>query len=130
MKPGDRIWLFGGWERTPAWRKGTDTLEATVEDILVGGDGGETRLLARLSKPLTLNGVTGDLFLLSLRYRGAKWSNAGICHIVLCAEPPGPGRWWEDRSRFTWIESHAGFQRLPTNSPAERGSDPEHAVGS
>jgi len=117
MKPGDKIWLFGGRERTPAWRKGTDTLVATVEDILVGGEGGEARLLARLSRPLTVNGVTGDLLLLSLRYRGAVWSDAGICHIVLCAEPPGSGRWWEDKGRFTWIESYAGFQKLLTDSP-------------
>jgi hypothetical protein len=112
MKPGDRLWLFGGWDRNPAWRGVNDSVVATVEDVLLAGDGGQARLLARLAQPLTLNGVTGELLLLSLRYRGAEWSDAGICHIVLCAEPPGPGKWWEDKSRFTWVESHAGFQKL------------------
>jgi hypothetical protein len=116
MERGDRLWLFGGWDRNPAWRNGADNLMATVEDILIAGDGGQARLLARLSQPLTLNGVTGELLLLSLRYRGASWSDAGICHIVLCSERPGSGKWWEDKSRFTWVESHAGFQKLGTKS--------------
>ena len=112
MKPGDRIWLFGGWERNPAWRKGSDNLLAIVEEIVVADDGGQGRLLTRLSQPLTVNGVTGELLLLSLRYRGASWSDAGICQIILCAERPGSGKWWEDKTRFAWVESHAGFQKL------------------
>ena len=85
---------------------------ATVEDVLVNGQQGETRLLVRIPKPLTAEGLTGSHLMLALRYRGASWSDAGICHIALCAERPDSETWWEEKSRFAWVESHAGFQKL------------------
>ena len=106
---GDRVHLSGGYEMPPAWLGGAEAVDGEVV-AFVPTDGGMGSVAVRLDAPLTHDGDSGNVLVLSLRYAGAAWGRSGIVHLELCESVPEnrpPGE-----QVGIWIESHASYRKL------------------
>lgn len=102
---GNRITLTGGYDMDPLWLQGRRHHLATVLRFMPGRN--ETpALVARLDTPLTVEGYTGDIVILELRYQDALWHHNAVAHIELCNFMPEDLP-WQQRGKGRWIESHA-----------------------
>jgi len=106
---GDRIRLFGGYEMHPVWLCGADQYIGTVESFMPGQNEAPATLV-RLDHPITVDGVTGELVVLELRYVGAVWSEMGTVHVELCDFLPEL-KAWSKRRQGKWVESNASYEK-------------------
>jgi hypothetical protein len=107
---GQRLKLWGGYDPEPKWLAGKESHTGTVERF-IPGQNREKAMVVRLESPITVDGVTGSIVILELRYVGAKWVGEGVAHIELCDFEP-EDKTWKDRKRGIWVESHASFKPL------------------
>jgi hypothetical protein len=110
LKAGDRIRLFGGYDMIPRWLCGKDEYFGTMTRF-IPAQNQERLAVIKLDSPITVEGITGDIVILSLRYEGAKWKDQETVHIELCDFDPEP-RTWEYRKHGKWVESHAQYEIL------------------
>ena len=107
MKVGDTIKLYGGYDYEPEWLgKGGHQL-ATVIKFIPGQDS-EPAAVVKLSQPIAVDSVTGEVLVLELRHEGAKWLKKGTVHIELCNFMPEDTR-WQDRRQGLWVEAAASY---------------------
>jgi hypothetical protein len=109
LKTGNRIQLSGGYDMDPPWRCGKDHYMGTVVSF-IPGQNTEPAAVVELDTPITVEGITGKIVVLELRYVGAKWSGHGTVHIELCDFVPEP-KSWSQRRQGKWVESHASYQQ-------------------
>jgi hypothetical protein len=121
LKVNDRIWLGGGYEPDPEWRHKGKGYPGTVE-FFMPGQNEEPAAVVKLDKKITVEGITGDILVLELRSKGAKWGDEGIVHLELCDFVP-ERRPWKERKQGKWIESHAHYRKLANDLP-NKGSEP------
>ena len=101
---GDRITLSGGYFPHAAWLRERTHHAATVVRF-VPGQNPPPALVAKLDEPMTVEGHTGEIVLLELRYVGAEWHDGAIAHMELCDFMP-ENIPWDQRPRGYWLESH------------------------
>jgi hypothetical protein len=104
---GSRLRLFGGY-RDPIWLNRASGDRGTLEQF-IPGQNTEPAAVVRLDAPITVDGMTGAVVVLELRYVGHQWSDTGIVHVELCDFEPEPIR-WQDRRQGKWVESHAQYE--------------------
>ncbi len=109
LKVGDHIWLSGGYDPDPEWLNGNKGYWGTV-DSFIPGQGEEPAAVIRLDRRITVKNVTGDILVLELRWKGAKWGDRGAVHIELCDFLPEE-KPWKDRKQGIWVESHAEYRK-------------------
>ena len=107
MKVGDTIKLYGGYDYEPEWLGKKDHQLATVIKFIPGQDS-EPAAVVKLSQPITVESVTGEILVLELRHEGAKWFKKGTVHIELCNIIPDAVR-WQDRKQGLWVEAAASY---------------------
>lgn len=110
LQVGDRVQLSGGYSFEPAWLAGRESVEGTVA-AFIPGQNGTPDVVVELYEPITYQDVTGDIFVLQLRYVGAVWSASEVVHVELCDFRPEPIP-WQDRRRGKWAESHTTYKQL------------------
>lgn len=107
---GTRLRLWGGYDMEPRWLMGRSFYTGVVARVIPGQNGNEA-MVVRLDTPITVDGVTGDIVVLELRYVGATWEGEGVVHIELCDFEP-EARTWKERRQGAWVESHASYKTL------------------
>jgi hypothetical protein len=107
---GTKLKLWGGYDMEPRWLMGRDCHTGAVER-LIPGQNEAPALVVRLDSPITVDGVTGELIVLELRYVGAKWVGEGVAHVELCDFEPEE-KTWSERHQGAWVESHASFKPI------------------
>jgi hypothetical protein len=60
---------------------------------------------------VTVEGTTGNIVVLELRYVGAEWKETETVHVELCDFMPEPAP-SKERRHGKWVESHATYERL------------------
>lgn len=115
LQAGDRVRLSGGYDWEPRWLSGRSQVDGHVAGF-VPGQNDRPAALVKLDEPITVDGVTGSVVVLELRFAGTRWSGRGTVHVELCDFDPEPVR-WQDRDRGKWVESHATYERLPGSTP-------------
>lgn len=105
---GSRVVIRGGYDLQPHWLNGADRFSGTIERF-IPGQNAEPAMLVRLDSPLSVDGTTGDVLVLELRFVGQRWDTKGIVHLELCDFDPEP-KAWQDRRQGRWIESHATYE--------------------
>ncbi len=112
LKPGDRVQLFGGFDMIPQWLCGKNEYTGTLVRF-TPGQHQEPAAVIKLDAPITVDGVTGIIVILELRYVGATWKDSETVHIELCDFDPEM-KPWKDRKQGVWVESHASYEILIT----------------
>lgn len=107
---GDRLRLFGGYDMEPRWLAGHSHYLGVLESFMPGQNR-ELAAVIRLDAPITVEGVSGNLLVLELRYEGARWTSEGIVHVELCDFEP-ERKPWAERRQGKWVESHAPYERI------------------
>jgi hypothetical protein len=100
--------VFGGYDYEPRWLNGGPGYHGIVERF-IPGQNSDPAVVVRLDAPITVDGVTGSVVVLELRYVGQQWSDKGTVHVELCDFDPPEVR-WQDRRRGKWVESHATYE--------------------
>ena len=95
---------------TPRWLCGKDEHLGTLVRFMPGQNQ-EGAAVVRLDAAITVDGITGDILVLELRYVGAHWTKHDIVHLELCDFDPEP-KPWKDRKQGKWIESHASYDLI------------------
>ena len=91
-----------------------EKLRGTVVDFLPGYEPAVSAAVVRLDAPLSVNGVTGAILIMELRYEGASWESGepGVqtVGLALCSErPTGPA---PQSGHGTSFDTHAIFETL------------------
>jgi hypothetical protein len=107
MEIGDSVKLYGGYDYDPKWLANGDHQIAKVIKF-IPGQNSEPAAVVKLTAPITVDSVTGDILVLELRHQGAKWLKEGIVHIELCDFMPDDIR-WQDRKQGLWAEAAASY---------------------
>jgi len=107
MRVGDTVKLFGGYDYEPDWLDGEDHQLAKVIKF-IPGQSSEQAAVVKLSQPITVDSVIGEILVLELRHKGAKWFKNGTVHIELCDFLPDDTR-WQDRKQGLWVEAAASY---------------------
>lgn len=107
LEVGDSVRLSGGYEMEPKWLGGKDGYAGTVVDFIPGQNQAPSAVV-KLDHAITFDDVTGDIVILELRYKGAKWGQRETVHVELCNFLPDRAS-WKSRKRGVWIESHASY---------------------
>ena len=107
MEVGDTVKLYGGYDYEPKWLGKEDHRLATVLKFIPGQDT-EPAAVVKLSQPITVDSVTGEVLVLELRHEGTKWFKKGTVHIELCNFIPEDIR-WQDRKQGLWVEAAASY---------------------
>ena len=107
MKVGDIVKLYGGYDYDPKWLGKEDHRLATVLKF-IPGQNSEPAAVVKLSQPIAVDSVTGEVLVLELRHEGAKWFKKGTVHIELCNFIPEDIR-WQDRKQGLWVEAAASY---------------------
>lgn len=107
---GDRIRIAGGYEYEPRWLNGKPGYLGTVERF-IPGQNATPAAVVKLDAPITVEGTTGDILVLELRYVGANWEAKETVHVELCDFSPEP-KAWSQRQQGKWVESHASYERM------------------
>ena len=104
MEIGDRITLTGSYDPEPAWHAERTHHPATVI-AFIQGHNDTPALVARLDEPISVDGFTGDIAVMELRWVGARWEHDAVAHFELCDFEPEDVP-WQERRRGRWVESH------------------------
>ena len=80
--PGDRIWLFGGYDYQPMWLQGNEGYGVEIVNF-IPGQNVERATVVNLDGMIHLPDARGRYVVLELRNEGAKWLSNGIVHIEL-----------------------------------------------
>lgn len=94
----------------PQWLCGRNEHIGTVIRFMPGQNEDPAAVI-KLDSPITVEGTTGDIIILELRYVGAKWKDRETVHIELCDFEPEP-KPWKERKQGKWVESHASYEIL------------------
>lgn len=105
MDAGDRVWLTGGYDRDPPWLCGKPGHAGRIERFIPSYNRG-LACVVRLDEPITVEGKTGAMLVLELRYDDAPWEPGSVVHVELCDFEPEDAP-WPDRKKGEWVESHA-----------------------
>jgi hypothetical protein len=109
LTAGDRVRLFGGYDMQPTWLGDADHYMGTVESFIPGQNESPAAIV-RLDRPITVEGVSGEVVVLELRYVGSEWSEGGTVHVELCDFVPEP-KSWPQRRQGKWVESNASYEK-------------------
>lgn len=110
LPEGTRVRLAGGYGMEPYWHGGRPFHDGTVQYFIPSEDS-QGAVVVRLDEPITVEGLTGQMLVLQLRYVGAEWCTGAVVHIELCDFEPEPET-WQHRRRGKWVESHASLEVL------------------
>lgn len=80
--PGDRIWLFGGYDYQPMWLQGNEGYGVEIVNF-IPGQNVERATVVNLDGMIHLPDARGRYVVPELRNEGAKWLSNGIVHIEL-----------------------------------------------
>ena len=105
LRVGDRVELSGGYDMEPKWLNGEAKRFGTVSKF-IPGQNKDLAAVVGLDIPISVDGLTGRILVLELRYKGASWDSSNIVHIELCDFEP-ESKSWQHRKQGKWIESHA-----------------------
>ena len=76
LKAGDRLKLFGGYDNEQ-WLCGNKCCFGTIVDFRDG------KAVVELDKPMTVNGIFGNILVLKLRHQNSKWTKTETVHVFL-----------------------------------------------
>jgi hypothetical protein len=107
LKVGDRIRLAGGYDMDPKWLAGSESYTGIVSEFIPGQNKANAAVV-RLDQAITVDGISGDILVLELRYEGAKWKGTETVHVELCDFVP-ESKSWKFRKQGLWVESHATY---------------------
>ena len=107
---GDRVKLSGGYGFEPAWLQGQTSYIGTVCNF-IPGQNELPAVVVQLDQSITVDGVTGDIVVLELRYSGASWQATETVHVELYCFMPDSAP-WQARRQGKWVESHATYERI------------------
>ena len=110
LKVGDHIRLDGGYDIEPKWLAGKGYYTGTVINFIPGQNKTQAAVV-RLDQAITVDGISGDILVLELRYEGAKWERQETVHVELCNFMP-ESKSWKFRKQGLWVESHATYGKL------------------
>ena len=110
IAPGERVRLSGGYDMDPRWLAGKEYLNGTVQGF-IPGQNALPACVVTLDDPIDVEGCSGVVLVLELRYAGSSWQDAETVHVELCSELPESKR-WQDRRQGKWVESHARYERV------------------
>jgi hypothetical protein len=105
MQPGQSVHIGGGYDMDAKWLGGSEGYNGVVDRFIPGQDEAPA-MVVKLADPISVNGVTGHILVLELRYAGAQWEDMATVHVELCPFDPEDKR-WQDRRQGKWVESHA-----------------------
>jgi len=107
---GDRIQIGGGYDMNPLWLGDRQHYSGTVRKFIPGQSESPAAVI-ELDESISVEGVTGNILILELRYAGATWKETETVHVELCDFVPDT-RTWQDRRQGKWVESHATYKQL------------------
>ena len=93
---GTRLHLSGGYDFEPRWLTHGDHHLGTVI-AFIPGQNAQPAAVVKLGAPITVEGTTGDIVVLELRYVGATWKETETVHVELCEFNPEPKAWLHRR---------------------------------
>lgn len=117
LSVGDRVRLSGGYDMGPNWLQGKGHYLGTVLDFIPGQNNRPAAVI-ELDHAIRVDGVSGRILVLELRYVGAQWSDKNIVHVELCDFYPVP-KPWQSRRQGKWVESHASCDTVPRRTDGE-----------
>lgn len=94
---GDRLRLSGGYDWGPQWLQGQQHRMVTITRFIPGQNDAPA-VVAHLDAPISIDQITGQVVVLELRYKGARWDRANTVHIELCDFEP-EAKPWKDRQQ-------------------------------
>jgi hypothetical protein len=97
---GNRLRL-SGYDWNPSWLQEQKYRTATIIRF-IPGQNDSPAVVAHLDAPISVDGVTGEIVVLELRYQGASWDSTNPVHIELCDFEP-EAKTWKDRRQGKWI---------------------------
>ncbi|MDD5081666.1 MAG: hypothetical protein PHC58_06730 [Candidatus Omnitrophica bacterium] len=112
LKVGDRISLFGGYSTIPEWLQGKKSCYGEVINF-VPGPYEKNDAVVKLDEEISYGGIKGNIMVLTLRYKKAKWGRTEIVHLHLFEDVPFENKWSTDRDSWNknHIESHASYKK-------------------
>ena len=110
LRVGDRVQLSGGYDMEPKWLNGETSRLATLLKF-IPGQNETSAAVVELDTPISVDGLTGRVLVLELRYKGASWGPSNTVHIELCDFDP-ESKTWQQRKQGKWVESHANCIRI------------------
>ena len=114
---GDRVRLSGGYDMEPDWLQGKGHYLGTVLHFIPGQNNNLAAVI-ELDHTIRVDGVSGRILVLELRYVGAQWSDKNVVHIELCDFKP-EAKPWKVRQQGKWVESHATCDVIPVAGGGE-----------
>ncbi len=103
LKPGDRLYLSGGYAMNPEWLGSNQGYSASVINYLPT-NGPDPNLLIQFDHPIITSEFKSDLAVLQLRWEEDSWLEAGVVHVnLLDAASP------IDQQQGVHVESHASY---------------------
>ncbi len=105
---GDRLHLSGGYEHEPHWLQDGQSCFGCLVGF-IPGQKAELAAVVKLDTPISVDGITGEMLVLELRYTGATWTETETVHVELCSFVPEQTA-WQHRPKGKWVESHAKYQ--------------------
>jgi hypothetical protein len=105
----DRLRLSGGYDYEPRWLPHDQNYMGPVV-AFIPGQNSDPAVVVKLDKPITVDGITGEVLVLELRYAGASWKETETVHVELCPFFP-ESKSWQLREKGKWVESHATYHR-------------------
>jgi hypothetical protein len=110
ISEGDRVRMSGGYDMEPRWLQEQTHYLGRVSGF-IPGQNDTPALVVELDSPISVEGMTGRILVLELRYVGAQWGATNIVHVELCDFQPEL-KAWKYRKQGKWVESHATCVRL------------------
>jgi hypothetical protein len=94
----------------PKWLGGKDCYFGLIAEFIPGQNQNPAAVV-KLDHQITFDETTGDIVILELRYKGAKWGRKETVHVELCNFVPESAS-WESRKQGKWVESHASYTKV------------------
>jgi hypothetical protein len=110
LRVGDRVRLSGGYNMEPNWLQSGTEFFGEVS-AFIPGQNEHPAAVIELDSPISVDGATGTILVLELRYKGASWGARNIVHLELCDFVPEP-KAWRHRKQGKWVESNATCMRV------------------
>ena len=108
LEVGHRVYLSGGYDRTPTWLGDGEGYFGEVI-AFIPGQNEKPAAVVKVDSSIEAEGVRGNIVVLELRYVGAEWNEGEAVHVELCTQMP-EAESWQDRRRGVWVESHANYK--------------------